>query len=111
VTALPTNLRLPDLVDPLWPSPQDLTVIPRMISGDDPEAETKRAEWRRWKVGVLAYRTARWFACGETVDGATGLPLKVVSEDQEVIAGNRRIELDRCKRDPAYFLTVWCAIK
>jgi hypothetical protein len=105
-------LSIPDLIDPLWPQDHRLTVPPPLITGqEDPEAEAKREEWEAWRDGVMQYRTNRWWACGEQVDGATGEPFRVVNTDPEDVERNRMIEVERCRRDPAYFIAVWCAIK
>jgi hypothetical protein len=105
-------LEIPDLIDPQFPDDASLTLLPPLVtSRDDPDAPAKRRKWKEYHRRVLNYRTARWWACGEEIDGGTGLPFRVVNTDQDAIEVNRLIELERCRRDPAYFITVWCAIK
>jgi len=89
------------------------TVPPPPDGSDDPDGDAKRAAWFAWRDDVIAYRRHRWLACGERVDGITGEPLPPSfprTAPDEIIEA-RAQELDACRRDPAYFLTVWCALK
>lgn len=100
-----TTLQIPDL-------PRELRLVPPSPTHeDDPGIDAWRADYARWKQGVLAYRRRRWRACGERVDGITGKPLPEHAPeiDPNEVQVERLKELVRCARDRVYFRAIWCA--
>ena len=102
----PGPLTIPDL-------PKDLRDVPALPTGpDDPNMEAIRADWRRWRDGVIHYRRRIWRLCGERRDGATGQPLPEDAPeiDPDEAEQYRALELARCMADSVYFKAVWCAV-
>lgn len=68
----------------------DLSVVPDgPVSDTDPRREALQEEYLAWAHEVRRYRASRW----------------ALMRDNDVI---KALEYERCRRDPMYFITVYC---
>ena len=72
--------------------PDKLRIVPPSPNGpDDPQRHAKRKAWMAWRDAVLAYGEARRAVCA-------------TDRQQQLI------EMEKCRNDRAYFLTIWCVL-
>jgi hypothetical protein len=74
----------------------DLSIVPPGPSGpEDSDLPEKTVNWLQWGIELMLFRKKRIMETEGMVDG--------VDPNRE-----RAIEILRCRRDPAYFVAVWC---